>query len=294
MVSSFWSGCRPLCRGEGAGGSRSPVLRVREPVSCGGSDSRFPRFSGAFGRWGTCATFRPAPGEREKLVSVAGTADCPQNDLRKTGSDGIVRSTVAVSGTKKSSQSGYIVLRLASGGPKFLLRSAVAADFLLSCRLLSTAGSGYAGDGEPGRCRRTRSPWPGGRFRVACPACRAVRVRAARDGAVFFSLGPGIGKNGPCAGAAVRVPPPRRVRRPGFPARAAVRIFGACATDTSESASCLRSRPARGVRLQRVRAARETGGRRAASEHDGLVAPLALRRRSDTYRGKRGRADPAM
>lgn len=62
------------------------------------------------------------PGEREKLVSVAGTADCPQNDLRKTGSDGIVRSTVAVSGTKKSSQSGYIVLRLASGGPKFLLR----------------------------------------------------------------------------------------------------------------------------------------------------------------------------
>lgn len=43
------------------------------------------------------------------------------------------------------------------------------------------------------------------------------------------------------------------VRRPGFPARAAVRIFGACATDTSESASRLRSRPARGVRLQRVR-----------------------------------------
>lgn len=173
----------------------------------------------------------------------------------------------------------------------FCFARAVAADFLLSCRLLSTAGSGYAGDGEPGRCRRTRSPWPGGRFRVACPVCRAVRVRAARDGAVFFSLGPGIGKNGPCAGAAVRVPPPRRVRRPGFPARAAVRIFGACATDTSESASRLRSRPARGVRLQRVRAAGRRAARRAASEHDGLVAPLALRRRSDTYRGKRGRAD---
>lgn len=250
----------PLCRGEGAGGSRSPVLRVREPVSCGGSDSRFPRFSGAFGRWEPVRHSGRLPGEREKLVSVVGTAIVRKMTCVKRVPTVLCDRPSPFPERRKARNPGISFSVLLPAVRSFCFARAVAADFLLSCRLLSTAGSGYAGDGEPGRCRRTRSPWPGGRFRVACPVCRAVRVRAARDGAVFFSLGPGIGKNGPCAGAAVRVPPPRRVRRPGFPARAAVRIFGACATDTSESASRLRSRPARGVRLQRVRAARETGG----------------------------------